>query len=106
MVMTRARINQGARNPIEIGVGLAYGDMVAGCMGSRQRLNYTVLGDRVNLAARLCSAAPAMCVYADGAVRERLGPGWGVTPLEPLKVKGFSEPVQAYRLDSMEDAKS
>jgi adenylate cyclase len=69
-------------------------------------LNYTVLGDRVNLAARLCSAAPAMCVYADAAVRERLGPGWGVTPLEPLKVKGFSEPVQAYRLDSMENAKS
>jgi class 3 adenylate cyclase len=106
MVMTRARINHGAKNPIEIGVGLAYGDMVAGCMGSRQRLNYTVLGDRVNLAARLCSAAPAMCVYADAAVRERLGPGWGVTPLEPLKVKGFSEPVQAYRLDSMENAKS
>ena len=106
MVMTRARINQGAKHPIEIGVGLAYGDMVAGCMGSRQRLNYTVLGDRVNLAARLCSAAPAMCVYADGAIRERLGAGWGVTPLEPLKVKGFSEPVQAYRLDSMEKVKS
>jgi class 3 adenylate cyclase len=106
MVITRARINRGAKNPIEIGVGLAFGDMVAGCMGSRQRLNYTVLGDRVNLAARLCSAAPAMCVYADGAVRERLGPGWGVTPLEPLKVKGFSEPVQAYRLDSMEDSRS
>ena len=106
MVTTRARLNRGARNPIEIGVGLAYGDMVAGCMGSRQRLNYTVLGDRVNLAARLCSAAPAMCVYADGAVRERLGPGWGVTTLEPLKVKGFGEPVQAFRLDSMEAPRS
>jgi class 3 adenylate cyclase len=106
MVRTRARLNRGATHPIEIGVGLAFGDMVAGCMGSRQRLNYTVLGDRVNLAARLCSAAPAMCVYADAAVRERLGQGWSVTTLEPLKVKGFSEPVQAYRLDSMEDVKS
>ncbi|NBU41782.1 MAG: adenylate/guanylate cyclase domain-containing protein [Planctomycetia bacterium] len=103
MVRERDRINRTAKEPIQIGVGVAFGDAVAGCMGSRQRLNYTVLGDRVNLGARLCSMAPAMAVYVDDRTRERLGPEWRVTALEPLKVKGFAEPVQAYRLDSVEE---
>ena len=103
MMRERERINRTAKEPIQIGLGVAYGDAVAGCMGSAQRLNYTVLGDRVNLAARLCSMAPAMAVYVDDRTRERLGPEWTVAALEPLKVKGFSEPVQAYRLDGVEE---
>jgi class 3 adenylate cyclase len=103
MVRTRERLNRTAKEPIQIGVGVAYGDMVAGCMGSRQRLNYTVLGDRVNLGARLCSMAPAMAVYIDDQTRARLGPGWGIAALEPLKVKGFAAPVPAFRIDSMEE---
>lgn len=99
MVRERARRNRTAADPIEIGVGVAFGPMVAGCMGSARRLNYTVLGERVNLAARLCSAAPAGCVYVDDAVRGRLGPGWRVSPLEGLQVKGFDRPVDAFRLD-------
>ena len=104
MVRTRERLNRTAKEPIQIGVGVAYGDMVAGCMGSRQRLNYTVLGDRVNLGARLCSMAPAMAVYIDDQTRARLGQGWDIAALEPLKVKGFAQPVPAYRIDSKEDA--
>jgi class 3 adenylate cyclase len=101
-VRTRERLNRTAKEPIQIGVGVAYGDMVAGCMGSRQRLNYTVLGDRVNLGARLCSMAPAMAVYIDDQTRARLGPGWGITALDPLKVKGFADAVPAFRVDSVE----
>jgi len=103
MVRSRERMNVTAADPIHIGVGVAFGDMVAGCMGSKQRLNYTVLGERVNLAARLCSMAPAMTVYVDENVCQQLGSGWGVTTMEPLKVKGFSQPVSAFRLDSMEN---
>jgi class 3 adenylate cyclase len=103
MVRERARRNRTAVHPIEIGVGVAFGPMVAGCMGSARRLNYTVLGDRVNLAARLCSAAPAGSVYVDEAVRGQLGPGWRVSPLEPLQVKGFDRPVEAFRLDDREE---
>jgi class 3 adenylate cyclase len=103
MVRERERLNRTDAVPIQIGVGVAFGDMVAGCMGSEKRLNYTVLGDRVNLAARLCSAAPAGAVYVDQQVRERLGAGWTVAALEPLKVKGFDQPVAAWRLEDWKE---
>ncbi len=102
MVATRARMNQSAKEKIEVGIGVACGDVVGGCMGSIQRLNYTVLGERVNLAARLCSAAPAMCVYVDDQVHRHLGADSKATTLDPLMMKGFATPVQVYRLDSSE----
>jgi class 3 adenylate cyclase len=98
MIAERARLNADATRAIEIGVGMAAGQVVAGCMGSRQRLNYTVLGERVNLAARLCQAAGPMDVVMDEVTRERLGAGARVVPLAPFVVKGFSEPVRAYHL--------
>ena len=50
------RRREGGLEPIEIGVGMASGEVVAGSLGSRRRLEYTVIGDNVNLAARLESA--------------------------------------------------
>ena len=50
----RAQRGEGS---IGLGIGLNTGEAVAGNMGSRERLNYTVLGETVNLASRLCSAA-------------------------------------------------
>ena len=102
MVAARARANAGASRPIEIGVGCAFGPVVAGCMGSERRLDYTVLGARGNLAARLCSKAPAMRVLVDGEARRRAG--WGTyAALAPLEAKGFSGPVEAFELVMQED---
>ena len=44
---------------LDIGIGVDMGDVVMGAMGSKERMDYTVLGDHVNLAARLCSYAAA-----------------------------------------------
>jgi class 3 adenylate cyclase len=101
MVAERRRLNEGAAHPLEIGVGLATGEAVAGCMGSIDRLNYTVVGSRVNLASRLCGEAGAMEVIIDDATREALGgEDYATTPRSGLRLKGFAETVSAYRLDA------
>ncbi len=57
MLQVRRALNQTSKHSLEVGIGIATGSVVAGCMGSDQRLSYTVLGHRVNLASRLCSIA-------------------------------------------------
>ncbi|HZF01848.1 MAG TPA: adenylate/guanylate cyclase domain-containing protein [Methylomirabilota bacterium] len=103
LVIEREKLNQTSKHKLRIGVGLATGKMVAGCMGSTDRLNYTVLGERVNLAARLCSSAKAGQVIIDQTTRERLGETISVAPLPELHLKGFSENVVAYELRSAEN---
>ncbi|MBU6401792.1 MAG: adenylate/guanylate cyclase domain-containing protein [Verrucomicrobia bacterium] len=98
MINERQQLNQTSRYRIRIGIGIASGTAVAGCMGSTDRLNYTVLGPRVNLAARLCSQAGPMEVVIDQTTRERLGALLRVEPLPELRLKGFSAPVQAFKL--------
>lgn len=99
MVRERERLNRESRHPVEIGVGIATGEAVAGCMGSIDRLNYTVVGSRVNLASRLCSEAGPMEVVVDDETLSRLEPGTvgSARPLD-LRLKGFSGSVTAYRL--------
>ena len=103
MVVAREKANEGSAEPIRIGVGCAYGRVVAGCMGSARRLDYTVLGERVNLAARLCSKAPAMRVWVDAGTRHAVGPGACFKPLPPIEAKGFSRPVEAFELSTLEE---
>jgi class 3 adenylate cyclase len=98
MIRQRRELNTTSKYNIEMGIGLATGRVVAGRMGSQDRLNYTVLGERVNLAARLCSKAGRMEVVIDQATRERLGDTATVNELPALELKGFSDPVPAYKL--------
>jgi len=98
MIDERQRLNATSRYRIAIGVGIASGVVVAGCMGSADRLNYTVLGERVNLAARLCAQAHGMEVLIDEETRRQLAGGIGVEALPEMQLKGFSAPIAAYRL--------
>ncbi len=99
MLNERERLNQGMKNPLAIGIGVATGEVVAGCMGSVDRLNYTVLGSRVNLASRLCSEAGSMEVVIDEQTLSGLGPNRVESELIPeLRLKGFSESITAHRL--------
>ncbi len=95
----RDRINGETGMDIQIGVGLATGDVLAGCMGSADRLNYTVLGARVNLGARLCGrAGPGEILMDEETWREIGETDWSIERVEGLRLRGFQSIVGAGRM--------
>jgi class 3 adenylate cyclase len=98
MLRERERLNETSQYKIKIGIGVASGPALAGNMGSSNRLNYTVLGERVNLASRLCGKAGRMEVVIDETTCQRLKEIAVTEPLPELELKGFSIRIQAYKL--------
>jgi adenylate cyclase len=74
------------------------GEALVGVLGAESGRSYTVIGDTVNVAARLEGRAPAGGVVIGGDTL-RAVPGLRVTALGQLEVKGKQQPVDAYRLD-------
>ncbi len=87
--------------PIEIGIGIHTGTMLAGNMGAENRLNYTVIGSNVNLAARLCSAARGMEILISQDTLEEVKAEVVTEAVLPLTLKGFDKPVPVYRVRSL-----
>jgi class 3 adenylate cyclase len=79
-------------------VGINTGEALVGVLGAESGRSYTVIGDTVNVAARLEGRAPAGGVVIGGPTL-RAVPGLRVTALGPLAVRGKEEPVEAYRVE-------
>lgn len=88
----------GTKESLEIGIGINSGEMVVGNMGSAEMMNYTVIGDNVNLAARLCSAAAGNDIIISEATYEQIKDRIETEKLEPITVKGKAKPISIFRV--------
>ncbi|KAG2385747.1 hypothetical protein C9374_002896 [Naegleria lovaniensis] len=83
----------------KFGIGIATGKCFIGCVGCSQRQEFTCYGDKVNLAARLMKESEKLegCIICDEETSSLLK-GIPVETLEPIKVKGKSEPIKVSRV--------
>jgi class 3 adenylate cyclase len=85
------------------GIGLCTGTVAAALLGSEERLEYTLVGDTVNLAQRLQDLArPAGRIVMSESTHQALRGPVEAERLDPLAVKGRETPVQAYRITMIE----
>jgi len=94
------RISEG-KPAFQLGIGIETGEIVAGFIGSPKRMEYTVVGDRVNSAKRLCDMAnPGTIVVGSGAWAELKGRVRG-SPIGTFKVKNKEQFIVAYEVKGL-----
>jgi class 3 adenylate cyclase/tetratricopeptide (TPR) repeat protein len=92
------QLGEDVGRPLRAHVGIASGEVVAGMLGRAEAHDYTVLGDSVNLAARLVAAAGVgQTLISDGVHRALLGRGV-CDALDPMKFKGIDGSVRLWSL--------
>ncbi|HHL45008.1 MAG TPA: HAMP domain-containing protein [Gammaproteobacteria bacterium] len=89
--------------PIQFSIGVNCGSMLAGTMGSKNRMQYTVLGDAVNLASRLSGVAEAgEIIISEGMLQQPMvGDCVEIGGYQSIAVRGKGKPVATYRVDNV-----
>lgn len=97
-----ARWTAEGRPTLEIGIGVNSGEMIAGNIGADTLMSYTVIGDAVNLASRLESLTKdqGVRIIISGATRHRLQSTAGLRPLGQATVKGRTEAVEIWAVET------
>jgi adenylate cyclase len=91
-----AEWRQHGRPELAVGIGLNVGEAFAGNIGSERRLEFTVIGDAVNTAARLCAAAGPGQIFITDAMRDALTDAPPLAPGAAMELKGKSQPVPVF----------
>jgi adenylate cyclase len=101
MLAAMDRINAQTSWPLRIGIGIHFGEVVAGNIGSPRRKEYTVIGDTVNFASRLeaLNKEFGSQLLISASVREALGEdGDDAVALGEVEVRGYEQPVAVFQL--------
>ena len=87
---------------VGLGIGIAQGETTLGVIGFEQRWEYAAIGNVPNLAARLCGAARAGEILLDTQTEFDVAHMVDTESVGPLELRGFKQPVPAFRLKSLQ----
>ncbi len=97
--LAKEKIRAFAGDEIGIGIGINTGTVVMGAMGSDERMDFTVLGNHVNLGARICSQAEAHQILVSEHTAKHLNRTILLHHREPIFVKGIEKPITIFSVD-------
>jgi len=94
---------QEGRPELELGIGIDSGDVIAGYLGSPMRMEFTVVGDRVNTAKRFCDMATAGKIVAGYETWNQIKDLVKARPTGTIMLKGKDQPVHAYEIAGLKE---